>query len=55
MLMGSGFVLFMIMGLVICIEKLWNGDSSMGCLIPIIIVGIIAACFIGFLNLLTMM
>lgn len=53
--MGSGFILFMVMGLFICIEKAYRGDSSMGCLIPIILVGIAAACFFWVISLITIL
>lgn len=48
-------IMFILLGIAICIGKLVSGDKSMGCLIPILIVTLIAVCLIPFLNLLTLL
>lgn len=48
MLFGSGVLFFLLIGLGVCIDKMRDGDASMGCLIPFIIFGILLV-FIPFI------
>jgi hypothetical protein len=36
-----GTLMFLLMGIVICIGKFADGDRSMGCLVPILIITLI--------------
>lgn len=48
MIFSSGFIMFVLFGVVICFGKLMAGDKSMGCLIPILIVVLLMG-FMGFI------
>lgn len=48
MIYSSGFIMFILMGIAICIGKLMAGDKSMGCLIPLLIVVLLMG-FMGFI------
>lgn len=48
MIFSSGFMMFVLFGVVIAFGKLLSGDKSMGCLIPLLI-GILILGLMGFI------
>lgn len=54
MIMSSGFIMFVLMGFFICLGKLFAGEKSMGCLLPLIVGVLIMSCFAWVISLATM-